>query len=51
MDFILLYFTDLQNAKMCPEKISASGTFFLNFDEYLILQKSVACSKWDGNIN
>ena len=51
IDFILLYFTDLQHAKVCPEKISASGTFFFNFDEYLILQKSVARNEWDGDIN
>ena len=51
INFILLYFTDLQHEKMCPGKISASGAFFFNFDEYLMLQKSVACDEWEGNIN
>ena len=47
IDFISLYFTDLQRTKMCPGKISVSGTFFFNFDEYLILQKK--CSvRWMG---
>ena len=36
---------------MSPRKISASGTFFFNFDEYLILQKSVQRDEWDGNVN
>ena len=30
------------------KKISASGTFFFNFDKYLILQKSVVRDERDG---